>query len=162
MGKPRSLFHLFSVVSNKQYNFYNKFMWCPSGVGCLDLNPRPVKHESSPITTRPGLPPYSKVCLWQCRRNLKGAKMSYSTVCLWHWLLSNYCDTTSCRVLIQFGAIKTRFEARRRNRVFSLTTVACAWLLYNNLFRDPNSSFTTTTTALDHYYKTIFAGIELP
>ena len=25
--------------------------------GIWDLNPRPFKHESSPITTRPGLPP---------------------------------------------------------------------------------------------------------
>ena len=27
MGQPRPLFRLFSVFSNKQYNFYNKYMW---------------------------------------------------------------------------------------------------------------------------------------
>ena len=27
MGHPRPLFRLFSVFSNKQYNFYNKSMW---------------------------------------------------------------------------------------------------------------------------------------
>ena len=27
MGQPWPLFHLFSVFSNKQYNFYNKSMW---------------------------------------------------------------------------------------------------------------------------------------
>ena len=27
MGQPRPLFHLFTVFSNKHYNFYNKYMW---------------------------------------------------------------------------------------------------------------------------------------
>ena len=31
----------------------------PSGIRHRDSNPRPLKHESSPITTRPGLPPWS-------------------------------------------------------------------------------------------------------
>ena len=38
--------------------FYNKSMWkmsCPSYLRLWDLNPWPLKHESSPITTRPGL-----------------------------------------------------------------------------------------------------------
>ena len=30
---------------------------CPSSIRCWDLNPRPLEHESSPITTRPGLHP---------------------------------------------------------------------------------------------------------
>ena len=30
---------------------------CPSSIWCQDSNPRPFTHESSPITTRPGLPP---------------------------------------------------------------------------------------------------------
>ena len=30
---------------------------CPSSIQRWDSNPRPYKHESSPITTRPGLPP---------------------------------------------------------------------------------------------------------
>ena len=36
-------------------------MSCPSSIWCWDLNPRPLEHESSPITTRPGLPPYEQV-----------------------------------------------------------------------------------------------------
>ena len=32
-------------------------MSCPSSIQHLDLNPQPLEHESSPITTRPGLPP---------------------------------------------------------------------------------------------------------
>ena len=31
-------------------------MSCPSSIWGRDLNPQPLKHESSPITTRPGLP----------------------------------------------------------------------------------------------------------
>ena len=27
MGQPRPLFRLFSIFSNKHYNFYNKYMW---------------------------------------------------------------------------------------------------------------------------------------
>ena len=33
---------------------------CPSSIQCRDSNPRPLEHESPPITTRPGLPPKSK------------------------------------------------------------------------------------------------------
>ena len=55
MGQPRPLFCLFSVFSNKHYNFYVKK--CPSSIWCWDSNPRPLESESLPITTRPGLPP---------------------------------------------------------------------------------------------------------
>ena len=34
-------------------------MSCPSSIRCWDSNPRPLNHESSPITTRPGLPPWA-------------------------------------------------------------------------------------------------------
>ena len=30
---------------------------CPSSIWCRDSNPRPLEHESLPITTRSGLPP---------------------------------------------------------------------------------------------------------
>ena len=53
MGQPRPPFRLFSVFSNKhQYNLYNK----PTRIWCRDSNPQPLDFESSPITTRPGLP----------------------------------------------------------------------------------------------------------
>ena len=48
---------LFLVFSNNQYNFYNKSMWkmsWPSSIRRQYSNPRPLEHESSPITTRPG------------------------------------------------------------------------------------------------------------
>ena len=53
MDKPRPLFWLFLVFSNKS-------MWkmsCPSNIWCRDLNPWPLQHEWSPITTRARLPP---------------------------------------------------------------------------------------------------------
>ena len=31
---------------------------CQSSIGCWDSNPQPLEHDSSPITTRPGLPPF--------------------------------------------------------------------------------------------------------
>ena len=59
MGQPRPLFRLFSVFSNKQYNFYNKYMskniHPVYGAGIQTHNLQ--KRESLPITTRPGLPP---------------------------------------------------------------------------------------------------------
>ena len=51
------LFRLFSVFSNKQYNFTTNI--CeknPSSIWCQDSNPQPSERESLPITTRPGLP----------------------------------------------------------------------------------------------------------
>ena len=62
MGQPQPLFCLFSIFSNKQSNFYNKSMWkmskCPSSILRRDSSLRPFDHESSPITTRPWLPPF--------------------------------------------------------------------------------------------------------
>ena len=36
---------------------------CPSSIWCRDWNSRPLEHESPPIITRPGLPPYDTCCL---------------------------------------------------------------------------------------------------
>ena len=60
MGQPRPLFVYVRSFSTKQYNFYNESMRkmsCTTSIWCWDLNPQPLIHESSPITTRPGLPP---------------------------------------------------------------------------------------------------------
>ena len=34
---------------------------CPSSIRRWDSNPRPLERESTPITTRPGLPPFEKL-----------------------------------------------------------------------------------------------------
>ena len=59
MGHPRPLFRLFLVFSNQQFCFKQiNVKKCPSTIRRRDSNPRPFEHElSSPITTRPGLPP---------------------------------------------------------------------------------------------------------
>ena len=58
MGQPRPLlsfsFGLFKQTSIQFLQQINAKK-CPSSIRCCDLNPRPYKHESSPITTRPGL-----------------------------------------------------------------------------------------------------------
>ena len=69
MCQPQPLFRLFSVFSNKQYNFTTNFynnifttnqcekISCLSSVRHQDLNPQPLECMSSPITTRPWLLP---------------------------------------------------------------------------------------------------------
>ena len=66
-GRPRHLFHSFLDFSNKQYDFKNKSMWkisCPTSALRRDSNSWPLEHESSPMTTRPQLPPQTFIfCL---------------------------------------------------------------------------------------------------
>ena len=65
-GQPRPLFHLFAIFSIKHHNFTAhkcEKMPCPSSIWHQDLNPWPLEHESSPITTRPGLPPQVQIYL---------------------------------------------------------------------------------------------------
>ena len=45
-------------TNNTTFTTY-KCETCPSSIWRQDLNPRPLEHVSSPITTRPGLPPCS-------------------------------------------------------------------------------------------------------
>ena len=66
MGQPRPLFCLFLVFSNKQYNFLQDINVgkCPSSIRHRDSNPWHLKHESSPVTTRPGLPLFASYLIW--------------------------------------------------------------------------------------------------
>ena len=59
-GYPRPLYVYFRSFSNKhQFNFIaNSCEKCPSSIWCGDSNPQLSEHESPPITTRPGLPPF--------------------------------------------------------------------------------------------------------
>ena len=65
----------FRSFSNKQYNFYNKSIGkkCPSSIRRRDSNPQPLKHESLPISTRPGLPPNADICL--CHNKVQQSKI---------------------------------------------------------------------------------------
>ena len=63
MGQPRPLFDLFTSFKHITICATNRYVKkCPSSIWCKDTNSRPLKHESPPIATRPGLSP--KVCLW--------------------------------------------------------------------------------------------------
>ena len=67
MGQPRPLFHLFSSFQTNIIRIFttNKCVKkCPSSIQCWDLNPQPSKHESSPITTSPELPPRNRKLLY--------------------------------------------------------------------------------------------------
>ena len=57
LGQPRPLFYLFSSFQTHIITIFttNKREKCPSSIRCRDSNSRPLEHESSPITTRPGL-----------------------------------------------------------------------------------------------------------
>ena len=59
MGHPGLFFVYFWFFSNQQFCFKQiNVKKCPSTIRRRDSNPRPFEHElSSPITTRPGLPP---------------------------------------------------------------------------------------------------------
>ena len=58
-ANPGLFYHLLLVFSNKYHcNFKIKYIQkCPFTIQSWDLNPRPLEHESPPITTRPELLP---------------------------------------------------------------------------------------------------------
>ena len=62
-ANPGLFFIYFRSFQTIQYNFYNKSKKCSFSIQRWDSNPWPFKHESSPITTRPGLPPLLKMLL---------------------------------------------------------------------------------------------------
>ena len=53
----RSLFFVYfrSFQTNNTFLQQINVKICPSSIWCWDSNPQPLKHESSPITTRTGL-----------------------------------------------------------------------------------------------------------
>ena len=60
-----------NIIQFLQQKYVKK---CSSSIRCRDSNPRPLEHESFPITTRPGLPPN-----------------------LWSILLQNFHQMISCK-----------------------------------------------------------------
>ena len=65
-GTTQPLFVYFWSFQTNNRNFHNKPTWkmsCPSSIRHRDSNPWPLKHELSPITTRPGLLPSVSVLL---------------------------------------------------------------------------------------------------
>ena len=56
---PTSFSFIFGLFKQNHYNFLQQInvKKCPSSIRRWDSNPQPFEHDSSPITTRPGLPP---------------------------------------------------------------------------------------------------------
>ena len=83
MGQPRPLFNLFlsfqTHITNFATNRYVKKY--PSSIHCWDSNAQPLEHESTPITTRPGLPPIQT--------------LTFRYLLEWDF----YLDKASCRLL---------------------------------------------------------------
>ena len=52
---------------------------CPSSIRRWDSNPRPLERESTPITTRPGLPPRELQFYSSFKFKLKYYRMSHPT-----------------------------------------------------------------------------------
>ena len=65
MGQPRPLFlFIFGLFKQTSLQFLQQICEkCPSSIRCRDSNPRPLKRESLPFTTRPGLPPWAQTVM---------------------------------------------------------------------------------------------------
>ena len=75
-----SLFSFIFVFSNTLGTSNRYVKNCPSSILCRDSNSRPLEHESPPITTRPGLPPYD---LFLCFYILKLYQLGVDRQTLW-------------------------------------------------------------------------------
>ena len=64
---PASLSFIFGLF-NQAIQFLQQInvKKCPSSIRCWDSNTQPFKQESSPTTTRPGLPPYIYILAGVC------------------------------------------------------------------------------------------------
>ena len=59
-GPSRPLFYIFSSFQTNITIFTtNKCDNCPYSIRWWDSNPQPLDHESPPIATKPGIPPFS-------------------------------------------------------------------------------------------------------
>ena len=90
---------------------------CPSSIRCWDSNPRPLKHESPPITSRPGLLLPKKNILWWlwCR-------YSYERTSVWPFVdprleLQFFAKLTQLNIMTQ----RFRWATWKHSRVFILS-----------------------------------------
>ena len=96
-GPTLASFCLFLVFSKKQYNFTYKSMWkmsFPSNIWCQDLNPKPLEHELSPITTRPGLTVPVSAFKW----SIKIVASPLAMIMFWLASLFWRCTSRSCLI----------------------------------------------------------------
>ena len=62
MVQPASFSFIFGLFKQTIIFLQQINVKCPSSIRYRDSNPRPLDRESTPITTRPGLPPNEHVC----------------------------------------------------------------------------------------------------
>ena len=106
MGYSRPLFHFIFGLFQTNMTFLQQYnvKQCLSRIWCWDSNPRPLVHESSHITTRPGLPPkielmsfllleqdapFSRMEPISCLTGLDSAALlrcNYQTIYLFGWI----------------------------------------------------------------------------
>ena len=110
--QSRHLFRLFSVFSNKHYKFLQQIYVknCPSSIWCWDSNKRPLERESSPITTRPGLPPTLCLLVWSNPKQVSHRYSDTSPYNECYLTCSNFCclppyhTTVGCLMRLEAGA----------------------------------------------------------
>ena len=87
MGHSRPFFIYFSSFQTNLITIFttNKCEKCPSSIRCWDSNPRPLEHESPPMTTRPGLPPSTHHSLMSVSRKAMSSSRSPSRT-FWSFL----------------------------------------------------------------------------
>ena len=106
--------YYFSAFSNKQFNFCSISMWknvqmSISSIWHRDSNPRPFKHESSPITTLPGqefIQVQDQRIIFLTKGNLN--KVSWSSI---HWE-NNFASSkilAKMIIMVRFVLLNTAF-----------------------------------------------------
>ena len=110
----------------------------PSSIRCRDLNSQPVEHESPPITTRPGLPPYGDrlwmvVAFHECRC-IRYRAVSYGRK-LWY--------RAQCDQIWQFIGLWATFLSLRNNKFAQISHILRQFLLSVKIY---------------HFYREIIFG----
>ena len=88
---------IFSLFKQKNTIFTTnqceKMSKCPSSIQCWDSNPWPFQHESSPITTRPGLPPKTRAATYHPKSSFTTAAPGGNDSCC-------FCCQNSCHFFL--------------------------------------------------------------
>ena len=163
MGQPRPLFCLFSVFSNKQYNFTTNICEkCPSSIRCRDSNPRPLERESLPFTTRPGLPPNIVHFLFHSFKSisLKGCYhlLNYFSVCLifnYRCLCESGCKVVTTTSITTVSTLK-RLKIRQTSVRFLLLQLKNQGQPVSNMFQTGRELNFFSFGSWDQYCKTFF------
>ena len=97
MGQSMPLFVYFlSFQTNNTIFTANQCEKCPSSIQRRDSNPQPFEHETSPITTRPGLPPNLHIVCLMTHYKILHLKCHPETISLYLGPIPTYFVSTTC------------------------------------------------------------------